>query len=356
MAGGQALRVVRLELEAAAMRSTIAWLLLTTAALAQQPFPGVPPGWSLFIVHAPWCAPCNQFRRDYHTIDQFRNKLETGFAVKSVEWDKPSEQRFARRFAIASLPGFIVFRDGIHQQSFSGYDGDWRGFLERLNLDVDGAWQTPGGGTEGPARPVTPAPPVAPMLPEITDLRLQIDKLREQLREQLKQQAAGVASSPKAPAATDILRQVSTPETPPLPTLAIPAAGHSAGAGVGADWAKVGAAALTLLAPQVALPAGAIGVAATVFQMLRKRRQTMAQQPQRQTVVERPVIVATDTPPAPTRVQQTTHYVSIEKDTHQEAWQWAADQYARKYPGSEGLIQTLNHLIGQYTSGKVEGK
>ena len=114
---------------------------------------------------------------------------------------------------------------------------------------------------------------------------------------------------------------------------------------------------MTLLAPQFALPAGAIGAAATVFQMLRKRRQQMqAQQPQRQTVVERPVIVATDTPPAPTRVQQTTHYVSIEKDTHQEAWQWAADQYARKYPGSEGLIQTLNHLIGQYTSGKVEGK
>ena len=349
MVSGETLRVVRLELEATAMRSAIAWLLLTAAAIAQQPFPGVPPGWSLFIVHAPWCAPCNQFRRDYHTIDQFRNKLETGFAVKSVEWDRPSEQRFARRFAIASLPGFIVFRNGFHQQSFSGYDGDWRAFLQRLNLDVDEAGQTRGGGTDGPARPVTPTEQA---LPEITDLRLQIDRLREQL----KQQAASAASALKAPAATDIPRQVSTPETPPLPTLAIPAAGHSAGAGVGADWAKVGAAALTLLAPQVALPAGAIGAAATVFQMLRRRRQATAQQPQRQTVVERPVIVATDTPPPPTRVQQTTHYVPIEKDTHQEAWQWAADQYARKYPGSEGLIQTLNHLIGQYTSGKVEGK
>jgi hypothetical protein len=120
------------------------------------------------------------------------------------------------------------------------------------------------------------------------------------------------------------------------------------------QWGKVGLAALTLLAPQFAIPVGAIGVAGTVFQVLRKRRQTMAQQPQRQTVVERPVIVATDTPPPPTRVEQTTHYVPIERETHREAWQWAADQYARKYPGSEGLIQALNHLIGQYESSKRE--
>ena len=153
------------------------------------------------------------------------------------------------------------------------------------------------------------------------------------------------------------LQQVGS-SAPLPPTLSISPVGTSGGggAGIGADWAKVGAAALAIFAPQVAIPAGAIGAAATVFQLLRKRRQAMAQQPQRQTVVERPVIVATDTPPPPTRVQQTTHYVPIEKDTHQEAWQWAADQYARKYPGSEGLIQTLNHLIGQYTSGKVEGK
>ena len=331
------------------MRSAIAWLLLTTAAIAQQPFPGVPPGWSLFIVHAPWCAPCNQFRRDYNAIDEFRNKLETGFAVKSVEWDKPSEQRFARRFAIASLPGFIVFHNGIHQQSFSGYDGNWRGFLERLNLDVDRAGQAPRGETEGSARPVTPTEQA---LPEITDLRLQIDRLRDQL----KQQAASAASALKAPAATDIPRQVETPATPPLPTLAIPAVGHSADAGVGADWAKLGAAALTLLAPQIALPAGAIGVAATVFQMLRKRRQQLqaqqtqqAQQP-RQMVVERPVVVNSDTLPPPAQVVTQNQYVPVERDTHREAWAFASSAYVKKYPGSEAMIGALNHMMEQYIS------
>jgi len=331
-------------LEAAAMKYAIAWLLLTAAAFAQRPEPGVPPGWSLYVVHAPWCAPCNRFRNDYHTIDQFRNELESSFAVKSVEWDKPGEQRFARRFAIASLPGFIVFHNGIHQQSFSGYNGDWRGFLERLNLDVDGAGQTPRGGTEGPARPVTPAPPVAPMLPEITDLRLQIDRLRDQL----KQQAASVASSPKAPATNDIPRQVSTLESPPLPTLAIPAAGHSAGAGVGADWAKVGAAALTLLAPQVALPAGAIGAAATVFQMLRRRRQAMAQQPQRHTIVERPVPVAMPAAPQAAQVVTQNQYVPIDTDTTAEALAWATAQLVKQYPGAEGTVAMLGSLIQQH--------
>jgi len=325
------------------VRAALAWMLLTAAAFAQQPTPGVPPGWSLYVVHAPWCAPCNRFRNDYHTIDQFRNQLESSFAVKSAEWDKPSEQRFARRFAIASLPGFIVFHNGIHQQSFSGYDGNWQAFLERLNLDVDRAGQAPRGGTEGPARPVTPTEQA---LPEITDLRLQIHRLREQL----KQQAAGAASASKAPAATDIPRQVETAEPPPLPTLAIPAAGHSAGAGVGADWAKLGAAALTLLAPQIALPAGAIGAAATVFQMLRKRRQTMAQQPRQTspTIIERPVPVPIPQPPPAAQVVTQNQYVPIDTDTTADALAWASAQLVKQYPGAEGTVAMLGSLIQQH--------
>ena len=331
------------------MKTLLAWMLLCFAALAQQPFPGVPPGWTIYVVHAPWCAPCQRFRSDYDNIAEFRSRLESAFAVKSVEWEKPSEQRFARRFAIASLPGFIVFRDGIHQQSFSGYSGDWRAFLERLNLDADGARI----GTEENGTPPQSSRPVTPTeraLPEITDLRLEIDRLREQLRKQ----ASGSSLLPETPAADENRQQAGTSPLPPVLSIPPVDAPGGSGAGIAADWAKVGAAALALFAPQVAIPAGAIGVAGTVFQLLRKRRLAMQQQPQRQTIVERPVVVATDTPPPPARVEQTTHYVPIERETHREAWQWAADQYARKYPGSEGLIQALNHLIGQYESSKRE--
>jgi hypothetical protein len=331
------------------MKTLLAWMLLCSAALAQQPFPGVPPGWTIYVVHAPWCAPCQRFRSDYDRVSEFRSRLESSFAVKSVEWEKPSEQRFARRFAIASLPGFIVFRDGIHQQSFSGYSGDWRAFLERLNLDADGARI----GTEENGTPPQSSRPVTPTeraLPEITDLRLEIDRLREQLRKQ----ASGSSLLPETPAADENRQQAGTSPLPPVLSIPPVDASGGSGAGIAADWAKVGAAALALFAPQVAIPAGAIGVAGTVFQLLRKRRLAMQQQPQRQTIVERPVVVATDTPPPPARVEQTTHYVPIERETHREAWQWAADQYARKYPGSEGLIQALNHLIGQYESSKRE--
>ena len=334
------------------MRAALAWMLLCVTALAQRPEPGVPPGWTVYVVHASWCAPCQRFKSDYRTITEFRHALETAYAVKNCDWERGNDQRFARRFGVSALPGFIVFRNGIHQQSFTGYDGNWRGFLERLNLDVDGAGQTPRGGTEGPARPITP---IERSLPEIADLRAELDRLRKQMTEAAKQkppEAASGALPAEKPARTDIPSGTGSPPLPPvlsIPPVEAPAGG---GSGVAQGWAKVGAAALAILAPQVALPAGAIGAAATVFQMLRKRRQAMAQQPQRQTVIERPVIVATDTPPAPARVEQTTHYVPVEKDTHQEAWQWAADQYVRKNPGSEGTIGALNHLIGQFVSGK----
>lgn len=343
------------------MRTALAWLLLCSAALAQRVEPGVPPGWTVYVVHASWCAPCQRFRSDYRNITEFRGPLESAYSVKSCDWERGNDQRFARRFGVSSLPGFIVFRDGVHQYSFVGYSGDWRAFLEKLNLDVDGAGtdSADSGTVERPNRPITP---VERSLPEIADLRAELDRLRRQMNEGAKPKPQ--QAQPEKNAVPGVLpgtqpavlpgSQAGPSPLPPvlsIPAVEVPAGG---GSGVGAEWGKVGLAALTLLAPQFAIPAGAIGVAGTVFQMLRKRRQAMQQQPQRQTIVERPVVVATDTPPPPTRVEQTTHYVPIERETHREAWQWAADQYARKYPGSEGLIQALNHLIGQYESSKRE--
>ena len=168
------------------MKTALAWMLLASTAWAQRPEPGVPPGWCVYVVHAPWCAPCQKFRRDYDAIAQFRGPLESAFAVKSCEWEKPSEQRFARRFGISALPGFIVFRDGIHQQSFTGYSGDWRAFLERLNLDVDGAAAM----TEERGTPPDAARPITPeerAIPEIADLRAELDRLRRQMAEAAKQ-------------------------------------------------------------------------------------------------------------------------------------------------------------------------
>lgn len=327
------------------MRAVLAWMLLASAALAQRPEPGVPPGWVVYVVHAPWCAPCQRFRRDYDSISQFRGPLESAFAVKSCEWERPSEQRFARRFGVAQLPGFIVFRSGIHQQSFTGYDGNWRGFLERLNLDISGADgagpdSTDSGTVERPIRPITPEERA---IPEIADLRAELDRLRRQMAE---------AAKPKidtVPGALPSTKPAALPgprAEPPLPTLAIQPPAQSGG--MAEDWAKVGAAALAIFAPQVALPAGAIGAAATVFQMLRKRRQAMAQQPQRQTVVERPIPVAMPAVPQPAQVVTQNQYVPIDTDTTADALAWATAQLVKQYPGAEGTVAMLGSLIEQH--------
>jgi hypothetical protein len=133
----------------------------------------------------------------------------------------------------------------------------------------------------------------------------------------------------------------------PLPTLAIQPPAQSSG--MAEDWAKVGAAALAILAPQVALPAGAIGAAATVFQMLRRRRQQMqTQQPQRQTIVERPIPVAMPAAPQPAQVVTQNEYVPIDTDTTADALAWATKQLVKQYPGTEGTVAMLDKLIEQH--------
>jgi len=273
------------------VRTALAWMLLASAALAQRPEPGVPPGWTVYVVHAPWCAPCQRFKSDYRTITEFRHALETAYAVKNCDWERGNDQRFARRFGVSALPGFIVFRDGIHQQSFAGYDGNWRAFLERLNLDVDGAGQAPRSGTEGPARSITP---VEKSLPEIADLRAELDRLRRQMAEAAKPKTQ-LAQPPKnaVPGVLPGTQPAALPgsqagSSPLPPALSIPAVEAPAGGGqsempdIGGKWwsvlTTVGKIGLTTLAPEVALPASAaLTAAGYVFGQMKKRRSQAAQ-------------------------------------------------------------------------------
>jgi hypothetical protein len=123
------------------------------------------------------------------------------------------------------------------------------------------------------------------------------------------------------------------------------------------QWGKVGAAALAIFAPQVALPAGAIGAAATVFQMLRRRRQQMqGQQSQPQTIVERPVPVAMPAAPQPAQVVTQNQYVPIDTDTTADAYSWATAQLVKQYPGAEGTVAMLGSLIEQHKAAQSGGR
>ena len=354
------------------MRTTLAWMLLCAAAVAQRPEPGVPPGWTVYVVHAPWCAPCQRFRRDYDTIAEFRGLLESAFAVKSCEWERNNDQRFARRFGISSLPGFIVFRNGVHQYSFSGYNGDWKAFCEKLNLDASGADGAESGKAKSgtPQEPIRPITPVERSLPEIADLRAELDRLRRQMAEAakpktqsaqpLKNAVPGVLPGTQ-PAALPGRQAEATPLPPVLsiPAVEAPAGGGSlAGSGVGAEWAKVGAAVLALAAPQFAIPAGALSMAATAYQMLRRRRQAMQaqQQQHRQTVVERPIPVAMPAVPQQAQVVTQNQYVPIDTDSTADALAWATAQMVKQYPGTEGAVAMLSSLMEQHKAAQSGGR
>jgi hypothetical protein len=178
-----------------------------------------------------------------------------------------------------------VFRDGIHQQSFCGYSGDWRAFLERLNLDtsgVDGAESSKAksGTPQELIRPITPAERAAP---EIADLRAELDRLRRQMAEAAKQRIDTVPGAlPDTKPAALPKRQAEASPLPPV--LSIPAVEAPAGGGqqsampdIGGKWwsvlTTVGKIGLTTLAPEVALPASAaLTAAGYVFGQVKKRR------------------------------------------------------------------------------------
>lgn len=340
------------------MKYLLALLCLTATTQAQLFNTGIPQEPTIYVVTAPWCAPCQRFQSDWNSVPGLAELIGTQYAVKRCNWDRPSDQMWARRRGVTQIPTFLVCYRGKIVERWSGYNGNWREVLAKLGLDdyinEDGSI---GPRKPAPAQPrqestPTPSPPIdlKPINDRLGNLEGLIRNL-SQSREIPKQEASPFADPQPQP----------QPKQPtPQPTAA--AKQEVAPGGLASSWGSVlsvlGQVALTAAAPHVALPAGALGVAGFLFRQLRNRSGASTSEPRqivrKETVREVPVVVATDTPPQPAKVVTTSHYVPIENQSHREAWQWAADQYARKYPGSEGLIQALNHLIGQYESSKRE--
>lgn len=341
------------------MRSILAVVLLTATAHGQLIGTGIPQEPTIYVVTAPWCAPCQRFQSDWDNVPGLGELIGTQYAVKRCNWDRASDQAWARRRGVTQIPTFLVCYRGEIVERWSGYSGNWREVLQKLGLDdyvnEDGSIgpRKPAQPREEPRAPAEPRAPTVDLKP-INDRLGNLEGLIRNLsqsREIPRQEASPFADAAPAP-------KQSTSQ----PTAA--AKQEMAPGGLASSWgsvlgtvAKVG---LAIAAPEIALPAGALGVAGFLFRQLRNRSGAGSSEPRQivrqQTVKEVPVVVATDTPPQPAKVVTTSHYVPIENQSHREAWQWAADNYARKYPGSEGLIQTLNSMISQYETSKQEGR
>jgi len=341
------------------MRSILAVVLLTATAHGQLIGTGIPQEPTIYVVTAPWCAPCQRFQSDWDNVPGLAELIGTQYAVKRCNWDRASDQAWARRRGVTQIPTFLVCYRGEIIERWSGYNGNWREVLQKLGLDDyvndDGSIgpRKPAPAQEEKSRPAQPAPTVD--LKPINDRLGNLEGLIRNLsrsREIPRQEASPFADPAPAP----------KPQPTPEPTAA--ATQEARPGGLASSWgsvlgtvAKVG---LAIAAPEIALPAGALGVAGFFLRAWRRASGASTAEPRQivrqQTVKEVPVVVATDTPPQPAKVVTTSHYVPIENQSHREAWQWAADNYARKYPGSEGLIQTLNSMISQYETSKQEGR
>jgi hypothetical protein len=251
---------------------------------------------------------------------------------------------------VTQIPTFLVCYRGEIVERWSGYNGNWREVLQKLGLDDyvndDGSIgpRKPAPAQEEKPRPAPPAPtidlkPINDRLGNLEGLIRNLSQSRE-IPQKEASPFADRAPTPKQP--------------PPQPTAA---ATHEARpGGLASSWgsvlgtvAKVG---LAIAAPEIALPAGALGVAGFFLRAWRRASGASTSEPRQivrqQTVREVPVVVATQTPPPPQQVVTQNQYVPVDIDTHADAYTWASAELVKQYPGAQGTVAMLGSLIEQH--------
>ena len=338
------------------MRLMFALLCLTATTQAQLFNTGIPQEPTIYVVTAPWCAPCQRFQSDWNNVPGLAELIGTQYAVKRCNWDRPSDQMWARRRGVTQIPTFLVCYRGKIVERWSGYNGNWREVLQRVGLDdyvnEDGSIGPlkPAPAQPPPEQPRQPAPTVnlQPINDRLGNLEGLIRNL-SQSREIPKQEASPYADPEPAP----------KPQPTPQPTAA--ATQEAKPGGLASSWGSVlsvlGQVALTAAAPHVALPAGALSVAGFLFRAWQKRTGAGTSEPRQvvrqQTVREVPVVVATQTPPPPQQVVTQNQYVPVDVDTHADAYAWATAELVKKYSGAEGTVAMLDSLIQQHKAAKA---
>ena len=332
------------------MKYLLALLCLTATAHGQLIGTGIPQDPTIYVVTAPWCAPCQRFQSDWDNVPGLAELIGTQYAVKRCNWDRASDQAWARRRGVTQIPTFLVCYRGEIVERWSGYNGNWREVLQKLGLDdyinEDGSI---GPLTPAPAQPrqePTPTPSPTIDLKPINDRLGNLEGLIRNLsqsREIPQREASPFADPTPAP-------KQSTPQ----PTAV---AKHEARpGGLASSWGSVlsvlGQVALTAAAPHVALPAGALGVAGFLFRQLRNRSGAGNSEPRQivrqETVREVPVVVATQAPPPPQQIVTQNQYVPVDIDTHAGAYTWASAELVKQYPGAQGTVAMLGSLIEQH--------
>jgi hypothetical protein len=256
---------------------------------------------------------------------------------------------------VTQIPTFLVCYRGEIVERWSGYNGNWREVLQRVGLDdyvnEDGSIgpRKPAPAREEKPRPAQPAPAVD--LKPINDRLGNLEGLIRNLSQsrEIPQREASPFADP-----TPALKQPTPQPTAAAKQEVAPGKLASSWGDVLSTVTKVG---LAIAAPEIALPAGALGVAGFFLRAWRRASGASNPEPRQvvrqETVREVPVVVTTQTPPPPQQVVTQNQYVPVDVDTHADAYAWATAELVKKYSGAEGTVAMLDSLIQQHKAAKA---
>lgn len=281
-------------------------VLLPSTATAERP--------RLYIVHSDSCAPCRAFHRRFAADREFELALRGAYDLRSLDWGIPVQRSKAITLGIDRLPGFCARRGNKTVRVFAGFVDTPQGiqkFMDQLNVE----WPRPVAPLPPQERPVVPEPPAEPTLPADPPDPPELP--------------AEPADSPGAPGPpTEPPAQPAVPVEPAEPTAA---SAQRPWSSTTAKWAGVikwvGKTALTIAAPEIALPAsaGLTVLGGLVSWSRRRQRQKAASAPQLGTKAN-PITI---TEPAAVRTE--TKYVVHETDLLGEAYREGVRRVGNAY-------------------------
>lgn len=248
----------------------------------------------LLVFGTPTCGPCVQFKAELKSDPGFSALLRSAYKLVWVDVDQRPEM--LKKYGIESIPVFLSDR-GIR---IVGYTGAEKLLIELgLNPDLDPRPPP----VEGPV-PVAgqPQPPI--------------------------ESEPAPATLPPAP---------QQPKPDPLDRLT----SLTQNAITIATWLGV-----TGLSGGTA---GAVLGGLALWRTLRRRQPTppITSQP----TSPLPTITH-DSAPLPQAIVPETRFAAYERDSHAEAFAWAAAEMARKYPGSVSTLESLQGLMNQYLAAR----
>jgi hypothetical protein len=243
----------------------------------------------LLVFGTPTCSPCLQFKADLNSNRSFASLLRSTYELVWVDINQRPEM--ATKYGIEQVPVFISER-GIR---IVGYT-DPEQLLINLGLKP---------------KPDPAPPPVTEPVPE--------------------------TGEPSSPPLTEPISPFTPPSDPIDRLTSLTQHAISIATWLGVTGISGGT-------------AGAVLGGLALWRTLRRRRQPTA--PITPHPTSSPPTVTLDSAPLPQAIVPETRFAAYERDSHAEAFAWAAAEMARKYPGAVGTLESLQGLMNQYLAAR----